>query len=396
MHLISSLATRFGGPSKACVEMAEATAKLGHDVTIYTTNIDGTNDLNVPTDKFIRRNGVTYKYFQVNSPRFWRPSLSMAKALKNDIPKFDLVHMHSLYLFHNLVGGYYCRKYNTPYIIRIHGTLDPFLYNRHRWRKTIIERLYENKNLKHASAIHYTTQEEKILAETHCFASPGIVVPNGLDISMYNALPKKGMFRELYPETIGKQIILFFSRLNFKKGLDILTPAFIELAKQNKDYHLVLAGPDNEGLGNWVKEQIKNAGLAIYGKNTRVTITGMLTGKKKLAVLNDANVFALPSYSENFGIAVIEAMLCGLPVIISNKVNIWRDIKEDNAGLIGPCDVKWFRNSIKKLLADKALCNKLSKAGIQSVKKRYDWNKIAISLSKHYQNIVKNYNKRSD
>jgi len=386
--LISSLAPRFGGPSKACVEMAEATVRLGHEVSIYSTNMDGDNDLDVPLRRETIKNGVKYKYFQVNSPRFWKPSISMAKALNNDIPSFDLVHIHSLYLFHNLVGGYYCRKHDIPYIARPHGTLDPFLYKRHRWRKILVEKLFENRNLKNASAIHFTTEEEKLLAEKHCFGTPRFIVPNGLDTTMYDKLPVKGTFQKLYPETLGKQIILFFSRLNFKKGLDILAPAFARLAKENKKLHLVLAGPDNEGLGDWVKKVISDAQLPVEGAEKCVTITGMLSGENKLAALNDANLFVLPSYTENFGIAVIEAMLCGLPVIISDKVNIWRDVENDNAGLVGPCDREWFTANIRKLLADKNTCLTMGKAGIKSVKSRYDWNKIAVKLEGEYEKII--------
>lgn len=388
LHLISSVAPVFGGTSSACIDMAEATAKLGHKVSIYSTNMAGKQDLDVPLDTTIIKNNVEYKYFQVNTPRFWKPSISMAKALKNNIPNFDLVQIHALYLFQNFIGGHYCRKFNIPYIVTPHGSLDPFLYKRHRWRKSLIEVLYDNNNLRKASAIHFTTEEEKLLAEKHCFGTTSIIVPNGLDTTVYDRLPPKGTFQKLYPETKGKQIILFFSRLSFKKGLDILAPAFINLAKQNKSYHLVLAGPDNEGLGDWVKQQVKDAGISVDGNDKRVTVTGMLKDEAKLSALNDASLFILPSYTENFGIAVIEAMLCGLPVIISDKVNIWRDVKTDNAGLVGPCDIDWFTDNIKKLLADKELCSKMGDAGIKSVKKRYDWNKIALQLESEYKKIL--------
>lgn len=389
LHLISSIAPVFGGTSSACIDMAEATAKIGHKVSIYSTNMAGTQDLDVPLDTTTIKNKVEYKYFQVNNPRFWKPSISMAKALNSDIPNYDLVHIHALYLFQNLIGGLFCRKYNIPYVITPHGSLDPFMYKRHRWRKKLIEIAYDNRNMKNASAIHFTTEEERQLAQKHCFNTPSFIIPNGLDTSIYNKLPPKGTFQTLYPETLGKKIILFFGRLNFKKGIDILTPAFIKLAKNNKNYHLVLAGPDHDGLGNWITNQFQKSKLATTGKNTQLTITGMLKGKDKLAVLNDANLFVLPSYTENFGISVIEAMLCGLPVIISDKVNIWREVQTDNAGLVGPCDINWFANSIHNLLSDEKLCSQMGKAGIISVKNRYDWSKVAVNLEEEYLNILR-------
>ncbi|MBU1109747.1 MAG: glycosyltransferase [Candidatus Riflebacteria bacterium] len=391
LHLISSLASRFGGPSKACIEMADAVNKLGHEVSIYSTTMDGKNDLSKADfcDKLSEK--IDLQLFQVNWPRFWIPSLSMARALKKKIKEFDIVHIHSLYLFHNLVGAYYCRTFCIPYIIRPHGTLDPFLYKRHRFRKALFEILFENRNLKNADAIHFTTTDEMELAKPHTFEAPGIVIPNGLHLEEYEVLPDKGYFRAKYPETIGKKLILFFSRINFKKGLDILIPAFIKLARKHPDYHLVLVGPDDSNLTPGIKKELLQAGLALEGPYQRTTFTGMLSGKDKLAVLNDSDVFVLPSYSENFGIAVIEAMICKLPVIISDKVNIWREVVEDGAGLAGPCLVEWFSEAIERLLNNPEQCAAMGQAGQKSVKNRYSWDQIAIQLENAYTTIIQNH-----
>jgi glycosyltransferase involved in cell wall biosynthesis len=388
LHLISALAPRYGGPSKACVEMAIATAKLGHDVSIYTTNIDGPKDLKVPLHQPIIKGGVKIFHFPVQSPRFWKFSLPLFKKLNKTISNFDLVHIHSLYLFPNLIGGYLCRKYQIPYIIRPHGTLDPFLHKHHRYRKKLIELLFENRNLKNAAAIHYTTEEEMKLAQAWTFSRPGIIVPNGVNIEDYSHLPKQGFFREKFPETLNKKIILFLGRLNFKKGLDLLVTAFINLAKKDKNIHLVFAGPDCDNLGIKLKQQIKNNELEVDGNKKRVTFTGLLGGKIKLAALNDSDIFVLPSYTENFGISVVEAMACKKPVIISDKVNIWREVKKDKAGLIGPCDARWFEKNIKFLLMDYEKQLIFGKNGLKSAKKRYTWTNIAKKLESEYKRIL--------
>lgn len=391
LHLMASLARQFGGPSKACFEMANALAQRGHKISLFTTNMDGSYDMTISDLGHNIHSEVDIRLFQVNWPRFWKPSIGMAAALKREIQNFDVVHIHSLYLFHNLVGGYYCRKYGVPYIIRPHGTLDPFLYKRHRFRKKIMEMLFENRNLKNADAIHFTTKEEMELAKPYIFGAPGIVIPNGLHPSEYSELPPKGSFRKKHPETAGKKLVLFFSRINFKKGLDILTPAFIKLAKKQNDFHLVLVGPDDSNLLPEIVRQLQQAGLSTEGPQSRITITGMLLGNDKLAALNDADVFVLPSYSENFGIAVIEAMICGLPVIISDKVNIWREVVEDGAGIAGPCNINWFADTIESLLKQPEKQHEMGVAGIASVKKRYDWKQIAIQLENEYLRIINSH-----
>ncbi len=335
LHVIANLAPRYGGPGKACLEMAKAVARLGHEVSIYTTNQDDPGVLPVPLDRSVWQDGVEIRYFPIQFPRYWGTSWPLARALARRIKESDLCHIHSLHLFHGLMAGHYCRKYGVPYLVQPHGALDPFIYRRHRRRKAIMEAWFENRNIKGAAAVLLTSAEERELAKPHLFGTPGVVVPLGLELSAYQELPAPGAFRERYPEIGAKKIILFLGRINFKKGLDLLVQALAQVVRLRRDVHLVVAGPDNDGWGARVRVWLKEAGLEGYA-----TFPGMLLGEDKLAVLRDAQIFALSSYSENFGIAVIEAMACGLPVVISDKVNIWREVDAAGAGLVVPCDAR--------------------------------------------------------
>ena len=383
LHVIANLAPRYGGPSKACLEMAQAVKALGHMVTIFTTNQDGSAVLDVPTGLPVNRNGVEIRYFPIQYPRFFGTSIPLANALREKIKDFDIVHIHSLYLFHGMISGYYCRKFNIPYLIRPHGTLDPFIYKRHRFRKFIIESLFENKNIKYATAIHFTSKEEKRLAEQYVFNTPSIIVPNGLYFSEYKNLPQLGTFRSQYPETIGKKIILFFGRINFKKGLDILVRSFGKIAKTRDNVHLVITGPDNDGFGDKVRGWLKEQEIL-----DRATFTGMLLDKDKLSVLRDADIFVLPSYTENFGISLIEALVCGLPVVISDKVNLWREVKKNGAGLVAACDSDRFAEMILYLLDNPDDARMMGKNGNALVKERFQWSNVALSLEDAYHSIV--------
>ncbi|MBT4770595.1 MAG: glycosyltransferase [Rhodospirillaceae bacterium] len=388
LHVIASLAPRFGGPSKACFEMARAMAARGHEVSIFATNMDGADNLPLSDKMPEIRDGVALHIFPVSFPRFWKLSWPMARALAKAIPEADVVHIHSLYLFHDWVAGDLCHRFCVPYLLRPHGTLDPYLYHRHRWRKMVMEMLFQNRVTGRAGAMHYTSAEEMHLAQPFVGNAPGVVVANGLDMGEYERLPEKGSFRARYPETAGRQIILFFGRLSFKKGLDVLAEAFEKVSRASEgngdDLHLVIAGPDDEGLAAPMAAHLEAAGLG-----GRVTFTGMLMGDDKLAALNDADLFVLPSFSENFGVSVIEALVCGLPVLISDRVNIWREVDSAGAGKVCPPEAGAFAENMKVMLADPAGLGQMGKNGKALVAKAYRWDKIAVELEGVYQRLCR-------
>ena len=383
LHVIANLAPRYGGPAKACVEMARAVARLGHEVKIYTTDQDGPGELAVPLGRPLIQDGVEIRYYPIQPPRFWGTSWPMARALAGGIREADLVHIHSLYLFHDLIAGHYCRSYGVPYLVRPHGTLDPYLYRRHRWRKYLMEAAFENRNIRLAAALHFTSEEEERLARPHIGDAPAVVVPLGVDLREFQELPAAGRFRERFPEIGQKEIILFLGRINFKKGLDLLVQALARVVRKRRDVHLVVAGPDDDGWGARVKGWLQQEGIADCA-----TFTGMLLGEEKLAALRDARIFVLPSYSENFGIAVIEAMACGLPVVISDQVNIWREVEAASAGLVTPCEAGQTATAMLELLDNPELAGRLGQNGIKLVREQFQWTTVAITLEKTYKKII--------
>ncbi|MBO6784675.1 MAG: glycosyltransferase, partial [Alphaproteobacteria bacterium] len=374
LHVIATIAARDGGPSKACFEMARAVARRGHEVAIYTTNMDGPGVLDVPVGDPVERDGVTLRHFPVTAPRFWGTSPAMARALEADIASFDVVHLHSLYMFHDRVVGRVCKATGTPYIMRPHGTLDPYLYKRRRFRKLLMELWFQNAVTRGAAKIHFTTEEEMQLAAPYVFGRPGVVIPNGLDFSEYADLPPRGTFRAQHPQIGDRPVVLFFGRLNFKKGLDILTRAFADMAEDAPDAHLVIAGPDGGMRAKteaWIDE---------YGLRDRTTFTGMVTGPDKLDLLTDADLFVLPSYSENFGISVIEASACGLPVAISDKVNLWHEIDTADAGWVTPAEPGPFREAMLAALSDLDAAREKGQRGRALVADTFDWSRIGEAL----------------
>lgn len=381
LHVIASIGARTGGPAKAALDMAHAVAALGHEVAIYTTDRDLEPDERARLAQG-RGNGVDLRIFPQHFPTLFGTSFPLARALPEAIARADVVHLHSLYLFHTWITARLCRRLGKPYLLRPHGTLDPFLWKRHRARKALLEVLFQNRALREAAALHYTAEEEMRLAAPYAHGAHGVVVPNGLDLAQYADLPPPGDFRTQHPEIGNRRIVLFLSRLNFKKGLDLLIPAFAHAARRFDDLHLVIAGPD-DGMKAQAESWV--AGEGVGG---RATFVGMLDHAAKLAAFRDAAMFVLPSYSENFGIAIVEAMACGVPVAVSDRVNIWREIEAAGAGLIAPPTVADVARQIETLATDPAKAAAMGERGRTLVAEKFSWGRIARELESVYRSLA--------
>lgn len=362
--------------------MARAVASRGHEVAIYTTDRACEPDERVPSGQSVRRDGVELRMFPEQQPRVVATSWPLYRALTERIGQVDIVHLHSLYLFHVWAAARIARRAGVPYLLRPHGTLDPFLWQRHRLRKRIMEIAFQDRVIRGAAALHFTAQEELELARPYTHGVAGVVVPNGVNLAEFDVLPAPGGLRRAYPEIGERRVVLFLSRLNFKKGLDLLIPGFARARSRHRDLHLVIAGPD-DGMRAQAEQWIAQNNVA-----DAVTLTGMLTGMRKLEALVDAMCFVLPSYSENFGIAIVEAMACGVPVAISDKVNIWREIVDGGAGLVGPTTVDGVADQIVRLAADPDAARRMGEAGRTLARERFAWDRIAARLEGVYRDLA--------
>src|SRR6266404_3998297 len=371
LHLIATLAPESGGPAQACIEMASAVAARGHEVSIYTT------DWGEPARPLPTGSTVAIKTFPVQWPRGWKPSVGLAQALRRDLPSFDVVHLHSLYLFHDWVGGDLAHQHGVPYIVRPHGLLDPYIRRRSRARKCLMEIAFQNRVLRRAAAIHYTSDLERDISARYDQGALTRVVPLGVRLDGFENMPPAHDFIRRFPATAGRRIVLFLSRVHEKKGLDLLIPAFAAVRKSVPDLHLVIAGPDDGML-----ERARSLASQHQVKD-EVTFTGMLIGADKLAAFSAASMFALPSYSENFGIAIVEAMAAGLPAIVSDQVNIYREI-EGGGAIVVPCEVGAVTRAIESLAADPVRLRQMAAEARETARKLYDWRNVAMSLENLY------------
>lgn len=396
LHVIPTLGPLAGGANVSCFELCRALTQLGAQVAIYTMysmDEDLPQGVHAGFCNPVMLDGVSVSFFRAYGPNRYPISFSLARALARIRGKFDVVHIHSLYRFHLPVAAYYCRKYGIPYVVKPHGSLDPFLYVRGRLMKTVHEWLFDRRAYVNASAVQFTAKDEQILASGTGFfgtekMGTGVIIPNGVvipeGVKEISEQGEREIILRKFPQLAGKKLVLFLGRINVKKGLDILVPAFARVHSRYPEAHLIIAGPDSEGLGRKVKTWLEEEGVAEHA-----TFTGMVLGTEKASLFKFSKVFVLSSYTENFGVAIIEAMGVGVPVVISNKVNIWREIADARAGIVTNCDVGEVADAIEKILGDPVESKNMGARGMQAARELFDWNLVARKILNLYESFVR-------
>ncbi len=213
---------------------------------------------------------------------------------------------------------------------------------------------------------------------------PGVVVPLGVDLRPPEANRVSSSLSKDYPQLKGKKIVLFLSRLDPKKGLNLLIAALGELARSRKDFTFVVAGSGHRAYEAEVAWLVKKHGLW-----DRTIFLGLVLGEAKWSLLHEAHVFVLPSYQENFGLAVVEAMAAGVPVVISNRVNIFREVNQAGAGLVTDHDPAEIAAAVEQLLVDDDLRGQMGHCGALLVRERFNWEKATKDLLQVYEHMLK-------
>lgn len=371
-----------GGPVVSVHILNRWLVKLGVDVTVYTTNVDGNKKLDVPLNKEVNIDGVKVFYFPL-SFRAWEYSRAMHHAIAENIKNFDIIHITSVFLSASTLGAYYVRKYKKPFIISPRGNFMKQTYGSKSLKKEVYTHLIEKFALKSASAIHFTSEAEKCdYIETKLPFRKALIIPNPFESENIDPV-ENNLFRNKWgiKEDVG--IILFIGRLNWVKGFDTLIPAFAEVLKKNQKVRLVIAGPDEAGYKKNIQLLITN-----YQLQDSVIFTGLISGKEKKAVLRESSVFVLPSFSESFSMATIEAMAAEKPVVITKGVGISSEVEKVGAGIVVEKDVNQVADAILKVLSNPDLAKKMGENGRKLAKEEFSPEKIAEKWVKEYDKII--------
>ena len=331
LHCIPSIALSDGGPSQAIRNIEKALE--AHQIRVTTASTDhGLPDevkKHNPLNQLIKKSSFIYRIHFKKQIHFYKVSFPMAWWLWRNIRRFDLVHIHALFSFTSVAAAIIARIKKVPYIIRPLGVLNRYgMMNRRRWVKGISFDWIEKPILKHARAIHYTSEAEAKEASEVFSHRSSIIIPLGIELKLYSE-GVAGNFRKAHSIARNKKIILFLSRIDRKKGLDVLLPAFAAIKPHCPEAILVIAG---EGEKSYMDHLKTITASLLLGE--QILWTGFLSGQEKLDALAAAHCFVLPSYSENFAISAAEALAASLPVITGKGVAIARDIAEYKAGMI--------------------------------------------------------------
>jgi glycosyltransferase involved in cell wall biosynthesis len=380
LHVISGLDPQNGGPTTALLGLAPAqVTAAGLDVTVLATwkIPDG-----FPVADSLRARNVKVIHIGPAKGKLSRHPM-LRHHVTAAVAAADVVHIHGLFEDAQHHAARAAQRRGVPYVITPHDMLSPWNMARNRLAKHLYLMLRLRPNLNRAAAIHFTSDAERDLVAPLGLRPPAIVERLGLDLTEFRELPPRGSFRSRHPPIGGKPFVLFLGRIDYKKGLDVLIPAFAAAATNLPDAMLVIAGPDRDGYEPAVRDMV-----ARHGLHDRVLFTGMLHSRQRLEAYVDADLFALTSHQENFGITVIEAMACACPVLISDQVNIHPQVTAAAAGQVLPVDVSATTAALRQWMSDPDRRRAAAQHGRAFALEHYDWDAIARDWKTHYERLL--------
>jgi glycosyltransferase involved in cell wall biosynthesis len=381
LHIIPALGSIYGGTSIIIPSLAAALGQHGVQADIVTTNANGAQTLDYPTNVWINDDYHRTQYFPYWSFRDYKMSLPLSRWLSQQIKQYDIVHLHSIFSYTNFPAYRYCQRDAIPYVISPHGMLEMWAISYKRWKKLPYYQAIEKPALEKASAIVGAASEMASLKQLN-LPAPLKTIPNGIWRSAHIKSGDRELFYQHFPETRNKPLILFLGRIDPKKGLDLLAPAFAAVLQQFPTAHLVLAGPDNIGFTPKVE-----AYFAREGCLDAVTFTGMLTGDMKQAALAAATVYTAPSYSEGFSMSVLEGMASSLPCVITTGCNFPEAAAAQVAHVV-EINATAIAKALIYCLHDPEAAQAMGDRAREFVFDQYSWEAIAQQMQTVYKNIL--------
>jgi glycosyltransferase involved in cell wall biosynthesis len=322
------------------------------------------------------------RIFPASPPRRIAFSSGLARALKEDVARYDVIHVHSLYLYPQFAAYRAALREGVPYVVSVHGMLDPWLRQQGRTQKVLADYLWQSSMLASASRLVFGADREASLARDIAADAPRVVVPLPIDWRSFGGLPSPDDFRHNRLGGFGGKLILFMGRLTPKKRVDLLIEAFSRLARERSDCMLAIAGPDQAGMQAHLQQIAVKEGIA-----DRVAFLGMLRGAEKLAALAATDIWVLPSHSEGGSVAFTEALASGLATIAPDAVAIAADAAAEHASMTCELSVESLAEAIGTLLDDDDLRTRLG-ATARIYARRFDREVIASTLAEVYAGVA--------
>lgn len=371
LHVISTVDPRNGGPSEAMQQRGRVLKEMGHDVEVLTADAPDAEFLKAYTLKVYAQGPVTGPSGYAAGLKSW---------LADHYKEYDAVIASGIWQYSTMAVYQTARRLKLPHWVFTHGMLDPY-FMRGAPLKALKKKLYWLRlypAMRDAAAVFFTCEEERLLARQAVspFNVREYVVKYGTKGPEGPESAHVAAFRNAFPQLAGTRFLLFLSRIDPKKGVDLLVRAFQTESGAAPDLHLVLAGPVKDDYRRELEALIA-AGPA----KDRIHWTGLVSADVKWGAFRSAEAFILPSHQENFGVAIAEALACGLPVLISRRVNIWREIEADGAGFVAEDTLEGSRGLLQKWIATPPDERRaMSERAVACFTSRYTVEQSAISL----------------
>jgi glycosyltransferase involved in cell wall biosynthesis len=368
LHVIPSVAISDGGPTRAIGVMERALTDLGVEVTTLTSD----HDLDGVVQATTGAPGGARRVHARKWTRRYKVAPGMALYLLRHIRSFDAVHIHALFSFSSTIGAWFARALRVPYVIRPLGVLSPYgVRNRRRFLKRWSIAVIEGPNLRSAAAVHFTSAAEMQEAEELNFGLRGVVIPLGVEQEACAAAVDMPL---THAALRGRRIVLFLSRLDPKKNVEALIDACAMNAEISATATLLIAGDGEAAYVDVLKARVQAAGMG-----DRVVWLGHVEGAAKASVFAKADVFVLPSYSENFGIAAAEALLAGLPCVLTAAVAIAAEAGAAGAAVVTSAEPRALGAAIADILRDEERAKAMGARARAFAADRYS----AVAMGRH-------------
>lgn len=380
LHAIASIDSTYGGPVSALRGLCRGLNKFHVQQSVLTSST-GDPRLDEANARILKDVEVIWVR-PIVSRFYWDPFLDVKIARVAE--KFDLFHIHGVFNGISSAAFRTARSRHIPYIAEPFGTLSPYCLRKSRLLKKISLCLGERKNVESAAAVRFSSEGESARFRQNFAARKNIVAGMGLNWDEFAALPRKGFYRKQWNINEREAVFLFLGRLHPIKGLQVFLPAFGEWLKESIDpARLIIVGPDGMGY----EKKLKNL-VARLGLQEHVIFVGPLYGIERIKAVMDADVLVLPSFHEAFGIAAVEGMACGKPVLVSDQVDLWPEVSRYGLGEVTSVDKMGMVESLRKLELNRDNWPSIGRRAYQWARENCDWKSISARLFKEYTHIL--------